>query len=196
MERSLWENTGLWCSRLACCWQRRRLSSRRQPSRSLACSRSIIPIWTFWMGARRRPSTSLNRGQELRDPISGWIGPMRHIVLSHIDLTIRQQALSLAIMVVGIRVNKAVPRDKGRASHTPDLCCWPISAGPYQVRCRRTGHGPVGRTTETGRTLRGRSWSAKDYFFSMSRPKGLHRCSPGASGVFCEASGRRAFPPW
>jgi hypothetical protein len=40
---------------------------------------------------------------------------MRRIVLNDIDLTIRQQALSLAIMVVGIRVNKAVPRDKGRA---------------------------------------------------------------------------------
>jgi hypothetical protein len=37
---------------------------------------------------------------------------MRRIVLSDIDLTIRQQALSSAIMVVGIRVNKAVPRDK------------------------------------------------------------------------------------
>ncbi len=91
-------------------------------------------------GARRRPSTSLNRGQELRDPISGRIGPMRRIVLSDIDLTIRQQALSLAIVVVGIGVNKAVPRDKGRASHSALV----FVVGQYPPDLIRSGVGGVG----------------------------------------------------
>jgi len=62
---------------------------------------------------------------------------MRRIVLSHIDLTIRQQALSLAIMVVGIRVNKAVPRDKGRASHSPLI----FVVGQYPPDLIRSGVG-------------------------------------------------------
>src|SRR5258708_39080423 len=73
---------------------------------------------------------------------------MRRIVLSDIDLTIRQQALSLAIVVVGIRVNKAVPRDKGRASHSalvfvvgqypPDLIRSGVGGGQFIVDCCRS----------------------------------------------------------
>src|SRR5258708_40154755 len=73
---------------------------------------------------------------------------MRRIVLSDIDLTIRQQALSLAIVVVGIRVNKAVPRDKGRASHSalvfvvgqypPDLIRSGVGGGRVIVDCSRS----------------------------------------------------------
>jgi hypothetical protein len=62
---------------------------------------------------------------------------MRRIVLSDIDLTIRQQALSVAIMVVGIRVNKAVPRDKGRASHSPLV----FVVGQYPPDLMRSGVG-------------------------------------------------------
>ena len=43
---------------------------------------------------------------------------MRGFALSDIDLTIRRQAPSLATVVVGMRANKAVPRDKGRASYS------------------------------------------------------------------------------
>jgi hypothetical protein len=62
---------------------------------------------------------------------------MRRIVLSDIDLTIRQQALSLAILVVGIRVNKAVPPDKGRASHSPLV----FVVGQYPPDLMRSGVG-------------------------------------------------------
>src|SRR5258708_10032307 len=94
---------------------------------------------------------------------------MRRIVLSDIDLTIRQQALSLAIVVVGIRVNKAVPRDKGRASHSalvfvvgqypPDLIRSGVGGWQFIVDCCRSraprlapsisrprGHPPFSRT--------------------------------------------------
>jgi hypothetical protein len=62
---------------------------------------------------------------------------MRRIVLSDIDLTIRQQELSLAMMVVGIRVNKAAPRDKGRASHSPLV----FVVGQYPPDLIRSGVG-------------------------------------------------------
>jgi hypothetical protein len=111
---------------------------------------------------------------------------MRRIVLSDIDLTIRQQALSLAIMVVGIRVNKAVRRGEGGASHsalvfvvgqyTPDLirsgesgcrfivdCCQSRarrltrSISPRRVHPPAAGHIVRGGATARGNTHAGRA---------------------------------------
>src|SRR5258708_20162136 len=73
---------------------------------------------------------------------------MHRIVLSDIDHTMRQQAVSLAIVVVAIRVNKAVPRDKGRASHSalvfvvgqypPDLIRSGVGGCQFIVDCCRS----------------------------------------------------------
>jgi hypothetical protein len=80
-------------------------------------------------GARRRPSTSLNRGQEPEDPIP----PTDGIVLGATGLTIQQHTLSLATLVVGVGVNRTVFRDKGGLlSHACPRVCQFL---PHLIEC-------------------------------------------------------------